>query len=129
MELRKYCIVVLLIVLQRWHLHNTNVLCHLVDKLWWGASQSQRIPTKHPFSDFILLLCHNLFESQCMRDSQKLMYGTETKRSATAANTKAVVVPLINPENFSFFVHKPIQDMGSPLSVRNNDNTVETALP
>ena len=61
MELRKYCIVVLLIVLQRWHLHNTNVLCHLVDNLWGGASQSQRIPTKHPFSDFILLLCHNLF--------------------------------------------------------------------
>ena len=59
MELRKYCIVVLLIVLQRWH--NAHVLCHLVDKLWWGASQSQRIPTKHPFSDFILLLCHNLF--------------------------------------------------------------------
>ena len=65
------------------------------------------------------------------------MYGTETKRSASAANTKAVVVPLINPgPNFPLTI-SPVdfssinqyEMWGSPQNVRNNDNTVETVLP
>ena len=63
------------------------------------------------------------------------MYGTDTKRSATAANTEADVVPLINPglnfplTIFPFLSINQYEMWGSPLNVRNNDNTVEIALP
>ena len=93
---------------------------HLVDKLWWGASQSQRIPTKHPFSDFILLLCHNLFQSQCMRDSQKTHVWDRNQEKRNCRKHQSSCRPLDQPwsqfsfDNFSrgFFVYKPIRDVG-----------------